>query len=62
MDPSQDTLDALIAANAALLGLVLAPEWRATVRQSLAVSFRLAALVEDIDLPDEAEPAPVFEA
>lgn len=62
MQPSDETLDALIAASAALLRLSIAPEWLPAIRQSLAVSYSLAEVVEELELPDEAEPAPVFEA
>ncbi len=53
-------LDAFMDASAAVLGLAIAPEWRAAVRANLAVTFRLSAVVEEVPLPDEAEPAPVF--
>jgi hypothetical protein len=67
MMPEQHTmtdaeLDAYIETSAVVLGLTIAPEWRAAVRANLAVTFRLAALVEAFELPDEAEPAPVFTA
>jgi hypothetical protein len=55
-------LDAFIDASAVVLGLTIAPEWRAAVRANLAVTFRLGSVVEDFALPDEAEPAPVFTA
>jgi hypothetical protein len=32
------------------------------VRQHLAVTLNFARLVEEFDLPDETEPAPVFRA
>jgi hypothetical protein len=32
------------------------------VKANLAVTLRLAQLVVEFELPDEAEPAPVFEA
>ena len=67
MMPEQHTmtdaeLDAYIETSAVVLGLTIAPEWRAAVRANLAATFRLAALVEAFELPDEAEPAPVFTA
>jgi hypothetical protein len=62
MDASQDVLDALIEASAKMLGLAIEPDWLPAVRQNLAVTYRLAGLVEEIDLPEDAEPAPVFEA
>jgi hypothetical protein len=59
---TDDELDAFMDASAAVLGLSIAPEWRDAVRANLMVTFRLAAVVEEFDLPDEAEPAPVFSA
>ena len=32
------------------------------MKANLLVSLRLAAVVAELELPDEAEPAPVFEA
>ena len=55
-------LDAFIDASAVVLGLTIAPEWRAAVRTNLATTFRLGSVVEEFELPDEAEPAPVFVA
>jgi hypothetical protein len=55
-------LDAYIDSSAAVLGLTIAPEWRDAVRANLAITFRLAGVVADFELPDEAEPAAVFTA
>jgi hypothetical protein len=55
-------LDAFMDASAVVLGLTIAPEWRDAVRANLAVTFRMGALVGEFDLPDEADPAPVFSA
>ena len=55
-------LDAFMDASALVLGITIAPEWREAVRSNLEVTFRLATLVLDFPLPDEAEPAPVFTA
>jgi hypothetical protein len=55
-------LDAFIDASAVVLGLTIRPEWRAAVRDNLAFTFRAGALVREFELPDEAEPAPVFTA
>jgi hypothetical protein len=60
--PTDADLDSYLDASARVLGLEVAPEWRAAVRANLAVTFRLAGVVTDFDLPDEAEPAPVFTA
>ena len=54
--------DAFMDASAVVLGLAIAPEWRNAVRANLAVTFRMGALVGEFDLPDEADPAPVFSA
>jgi hypothetical protein len=57
-----DTLDAYIDAAARALGVPIEPAWKPAVRANLEVTLRLAALVTEFALPDEAEPAPVFEA
>jgi hypothetical protein len=57
-----DPLDDFIDAAAAALALPLEPAWKPAVRANLAVTFRLARLVEEFPLADEAEPAPVFRA
>jgi 1-carboxybiuret hydrolase subunit AtzG-like protein len=57
-DPTDDFIDA--AANS--LGLPLDPAWKPAIRENLEVAFRLARLVEDFPLSDEAEPAPVYKA
>ena len=57
-----ETLDKLIDASAAALGLPIEPEWKPAIRANLAVTLRLANMVAEFELPDEAEPAPVFEA
>jgi 1-carboxybiuret hydrolase subunit AtzG-like protein len=57
-----DPLDDFIDVAARLLGLPLEPAWRPAVRANLEITLRLGAQVEAFDLPDEAEPAPVFAA
>jgi hypothetical protein len=57
-----DLLDDLITATADALALPIEPAWRPAVRAHIEVTLRLAKLVEDLDLPDDAEPAPVFRA
>lgn len=51
-----------VAHMEAVMGLALAPEWRATVEAHVATTARMAALVADFPLPDEIEPAAVYEA
>ena len=60
--PKPDRLDAYIDAAAQALGLSVPPEWKPAVRANLEVTFKLAALVGEKELPDDAEPAPVFKA
>ena len=52
--------DALIAASAGLLRLDLSGADLAVVKMHLETAERLARLVLDFPLEDEAEPAPVF--
>jgi hypothetical protein len=60
--PMPDYLDAYIDAAAQALGIPVQPEWKAAVRGNLEVTFRLAAVLGEKELPDDAEPAPVFRA
>ena len=60
--PKPDHLDAYIDAAAQALGIPMQPEWKGEIRANLEVTFRLAALVGEKELPDEAEPAPVCRA
>jgi len=57
-----DTVDDLVDAAAAALALPIEPEWKPGIRSNLQVTLRLAAMVAELELPDEAEPASVFEA
>jgi hypothetical protein len=57
-----DTLDDFITATADALALPIEPAWRPAVRTHLEVTLRLGKLVDEFDLPDDAEPAPVFRA
>ena len=59
---SADDFDALILASARALALPVDPAWVPMIRSNLEVTFRLAAVVGDFPLPDDAEPAPVFRA
>lgn len=54
--------DALIDAAAPLLQLRIEPEYRAAIKANLKTASKMAALVEQVKLDDEAEPAPVFRA
>jgi hypothetical protein len=57
-----ETLDKLIDASTAALSLPIDPAWKPAIKANLQVTLRLAAIVDAFELPDEAEPAPVFEA
>jgi hypothetical protein len=59
--PYQD-LDALIDASAAALKMPIEPEWKPGIKANLRMTLRVVAMVAEFELPDEAEPAPVFEA
>ena len=57
-----DPLVDFIASAARALALPLEPEWQGAVKANLAVTLRHAASVAEFELPDAAEPAPVFKA
>ncbi len=57
-----DDLDSWMDGNAALLGITVAPEWREAVRLHLRITRDLAQRVLEFQLPDDADPAPVFRA
>jgi hypothetical protein len=59
---SHDELDQFIAVSARVLALPIEPMWYPTIRSNLEVTLRLAAVVAEFELPDGAEPAPVFRA
>ena len=54
--------DALIDAGSAVLGIPIQPAWRAAIRLHLGITFGHADTVMAFELPDEADPAPVFRA
>ena len=58
----EDSIDALVTANAQALGLALDPAWQKSIAFNLRLILRHAALVDEFALPDDAEPAPVFHA
>jgi len=57
-----DSLDDYIAATARVLELPIDPAWQPSVRANLELTLRLAAVVAEFPLPDEADAAAVFEA
>jgi len=62
MAKPDETLDAYIEAAARALSLPIEPEWKPAIRANLQATLKHAALVDELPLPDEAEPAPVFRA
>ena len=62
MAKPDETLDAFIEAAARALSLPVEPEWKPAIRANLQATLKHAALVDEFPLPDEAEPAPTFEA
>jgi hypothetical protein len=57
-----DLLDDYIDAVSEALALPVDAAWRPAVRANLEVSLKLARLVDEFALSDEAEPASVFAA
>jgi hypothetical protein len=57
-----DPLDEYIDAVSKALALPIDDSWKPAVKANLEVSLRLARLVDEFALPDEAEPASVFAA
>ena len=62
MPEPPDPLDAYIDAAAQALGIPIEPDWKPAVRAHLDVTLKLAALVAEKELPDDAEPAQIFRA
>jgi hypothetical protein len=56
-----DPLDDFIVAGARLLRLKVRKSWRPAVRGHLQVTLRHGERVQGFALPDDSEPAPVFE-
>jgi hypothetical protein len=53
--------EAIIAALLPATGIPMDPAWRAAVAANLRVAGAIAAALQALPLPDEVEPAPVFE-
>jgi hypothetical protein len=59
---AQHRWDAFVDAVSALLGLEIDEAWKPAVRANLEVTMRMARLVDEFPLPDEIEPAEIYEA
>ena len=57
-DPLYDYIDA----GSKALALPIDDAWKPAVKANLEVSLKLARLVDEFALPDEAEPASVYTA
>ncbi len=55
-------VEACIDAAAPMLGLTISPAQRPGVALHLATTMRIASVFMDVELSDDAEPAPVYEA
>lgn len=60
--PPTDPLDDYIDAVAAALALPVTAAQKPAVRINLDVTLRMARLVQEFPLPDEIEPASIYEA
>ena len=59
---TDEALDDFIDAAARTLGIPVEPQWKPGIKANLEVTLRLATMVAEFELLDDAEPAPVFEA
>ncbi|UZE49770.1 DUF4089 domain-containing protein [Rhodopseudomonas sp. P2A-2r] len=57
-----EPLDDYIDAVASALGLPIEESWKPAVCANLAVTLKMARMVDEFSLPDEIEPASVFAA
>ena len=57
-----EPLDDYIDAVAKVLGLPIEESWKPVIRANLAVTLKMAAMVDEFALPDEAEPASIYAA
>lgn len=60
--PTTDPLDDYIDAVSAELGLSINAAQKPAVRMNLDVTLKMARLVQEFPLPDEIEPASIYEA
>ncbi len=54
--------DEYVDMSAKLLGFPMEPAWKKAASANIETLFRMAALLEGFQLPDDIEPAPVFKA
>lgn len=61
-EPDDAALDAYVATLATTLQLEIAADWQPIVRANVATLLEVGRFVAAFELPDDVEPAPVFEA
>jgi Protein of unknown function (DUF4089) len=59
---SEAVVEGWITSGAAMLGIPMRTEWRPAIRMHLEVTLCHARDVMSFPLPDEANPAPIFQA
>jgi hypothetical protein len=57
-----EPLDDYIDAVAKALALPIEDAWKPSVRANLAVTLKMAGMVDEFQLPDETEPASIYAA
>ncbi|MGM4915632.1 DUF4089 domain-containing protein [Tardiphaga sp. 813_E8_N1_3] len=57
-----EPLDDYIDAVAGALELPIEDAWKPSVRANLAVTLKMAKMVDEFSLPDEIEPASIYAA
>jgi hypothetical protein len=57
-----EPLDDYIDAVSGVLGLPVEDAWKPTIRANLAVTLKMARMVDEFVLPDESEPASIYAA
>ena len=59
-DWPESTLDRMIEAGTAVLGISVDPAWQESIRLNLRTTLLAGFLVAGFDLPDAADPAELF--
>lgn len=57
-----EPLDDYIDAVSSVLCLPVEDAWKPTIRANLAVTLKMARMVDEFVLPDESEPASIYAA
>ncbi len=57
-----DPLDDYIDAAGKALALPIESAWKPAIRANLDVTLKMARMVQEFPLPDETEPASIYEA